>query len=55
MNAAGENERLVGRALGPIRDQVVIATNFRVETRPREQGSVGRFGAVSVRPSGYTG
>jgi hypothetical protein len=28
--AAGENERLVGRALAPIRDQVVIATKFRV-------------------------
>ena len=26
---AGENERLVGRALAPIRNQVVIATNFR--------------------------
>jgi len=29
--AAGENERLVGRALAPIRDQVVIATKFRVD------------------------
>ena len=28
--AGGENERLVGRALAPIRDQVVIATKFRV-------------------------
>lgn len=28
--AAGENERLVGRALAPIRDHVVIATKFRV-------------------------
>ncbi len=28
--AAGDNERLVGRALAPIRDQVVIATKFRV-------------------------
>jgi aryl-alcohol dehydrogenase-like predicted oxidoreductase len=27
--AAGENERLVGRALAPIRDHVVIATKFR--------------------------
>jgi aryl-alcohol dehydrogenase-like predicted oxidoreductase len=26
--AAGENERLVGRALAPIRDEVVIATKF---------------------------
>ena len=29
--AAGDNERLVGRALAPIRDQVVIATKFRVD------------------------
>jgi aryl-alcohol dehydrogenase-like predicted oxidoreductase len=28
--AAGDNERLVGKALAPIRDQVVIATKFRV-------------------------
>lgn len=28
--AAGENERLVGRALSPIRDQVVIATKFHM-------------------------
>ena len=28
--AAGENERLLGRALAPIRDHVVIATKFRV-------------------------
>ena len=28
--AAGDNERLLGRALAPIRDQVVIATKFRV-------------------------
>ena len=28
--AAGDNERLVGRALAPIRHQVVIATKFRV-------------------------
>jgi aryl-alcohol dehydrogenase-like predicted oxidoreductase len=28
--AAGENERLVGRALAPIRDHVVIATKFRI-------------------------
>ena len=27
---AGENERLVGRALAPIRNQVVIATKFRI-------------------------
>jgi aryl-alcohol dehydrogenase-like predicted oxidoreductase len=27
---AGENERLVGRALAPIRDQVVIATKFMI-------------------------
>lgn len=28
--AAGDNERLVGKALAPIRDQVVLATKFRV-------------------------
>jgi hypothetical protein len=28
--AAGDNERLVGKAMGPIRDHVVIATKFRV-------------------------
>ena len=28
--AAGENERLVGRALAPIRNQVVIATKFHM-------------------------
>jgi aryl-alcohol dehydrogenase-like predicted oxidoreductase len=29
--AAGANEQLVGRALAPIRDEVVIATKFRVD------------------------
>ncbi len=28
---AGENERLVGRALAPIRNQVVIATKFHMD------------------------
>ena len=30
---AGENERLVGRALAPIRDHVVIATKFMIRDR----------------------
>ena len=43
--AGGENERLVGRALAPIRDQVLIATKFRVGgLGPRARRSVGRFG-----------
>jgi aryl-alcohol dehydrogenase-like predicted oxidoreductase len=33
--AAGDNERLVGNALAPIRDQVVLATKFRVSARDR--------------------
>jgi len=32
--AAGANEQLVGRALAPIRDDVVIATKFRVHGNP---------------------
>jgi aryl-alcohol dehydrogenase-like predicted oxidoreductase len=39
--AAGENERLVGKALAPIRDQVVIATKFRV-TAPMSGGELSR-------------
>jgi len=36
--AAGANEQLVGRALAPIRDEVVLATKFRVGGSPtREQ------------------
>src|SRR3954470_23354979 len=36
--ADGANEQLVGRALAPIRDEVVIATKFRVGGQPtREQ------------------
>ena len=31
--AAGDNERLVGRALAPIRDQVVIARPMRSPSR----------------------
>jgi len=42
--AAGENERLVGRALAPIRDHVVIATKFRVGDSASGARSVGRFG-----------
>jgi aryl-alcohol dehydrogenase-like predicted oxidoreductase len=39
--AGGDNERLVGRALKPIRDQVVIATKFRV-TAPVSGAELGR-------------
>ena len=34
--ADGDNERLVGQALAPIRDQVVIATKFFVDTDPND-------------------
>jgi len=37
---AGENERLVGRALAPIRNQVVIATKFRI-AGPLSRGEIG--------------
>ena len=40
----GENERLVGRALAPIRDQVVIATKFGFEL------STGQSTGVDSRP-----
>ena len=57
--AAGENERLVGRALAPIRDQVVIATKFRVgdsasgaevgrQIRARLEASLTRLGTEYV-------
>lgn len=39
--AAGENERLVGRALAPIRNQVVIATKFHM-AGPLSRGELGR-------------
>lgn len=56
---AGENERLVGRALAPIRDQVVIATKFliarplsgaqlRKEIRARLDASLARLGTDHV-------
>ena len=38
---AGENERLVGRALAPIRDQVVIATKFNM-AGPIARAQVGK-------------
>jgi aryl-alcohol dehydrogenase-like predicted oxidoreductase len=55
----GENERLVGRALAPIRDQVVIATKFRVgdsasgaevgrQIRARLEASLTRLGTEYV-------
>jgi hypothetical protein len=37
--AAGENERLVGRALAPIRDHVVIATKLRVGDSASSRGA----------------
>jgi len=37
------NEELVGEALAPFRDQVVIATKVRLETRPRD-GKANRHG-----------
>ena len=57
--AGGENERLVGRALAPIRDQVVIATKFRVgdsasgaeagrQIRARVEASLTRLGTEYV-------
>jgi len=57
--AGGENERLVGRALAPIRDQVVIATKFRVgdsasgaevgrQIRARLEASLTRLGTEYV-------
>ena len=57
--AGGENERLVGRALAPIRDQVVIATKFRVgdsasgaeaggQIRARLEASLTRLGTECV-------
>ena len=56
---AGENERLVGRALAPIRNQVVIATKFftagplsgaqlRKEIRARLEASLTRLGTDRV-------
>src|SRR6516225_1938793 len=56
---AGENERLVGRALAPIRNQVVIATKFfiagplswaqlRKEIRSRLEASLTRLGTDRV-------
>jgi len=56
---AGENERLVGRALAPIRNQVVIATKFlirealpgaqlRKEIRARLDASLARLGTDHV-------
>jgi aryl-alcohol dehydrogenase-like predicted oxidoreductase len=56
---AGENERLVGRALAPIRGQVVIATKFligdwnpgvrlRAEIRARLDASLERLGTDRV-------
>jgi aryl-alcohol dehydrogenase-like predicted oxidoreductase len=56
---AGENERLVGRALAPIRDEVVIATKFfiagplppaqlRKEIRARLDASLARLGTDHV-------
>ncbi|MFZ0661184.1 MAG: aldo/keto reductase [Acidobacteriaceae bacterium] len=38
---AGENERLVGRALAPIRDQVVIATKFHM-AGPMSRAQLGK-------------
>jgi aryl-alcohol dehydrogenase-like predicted oxidoreductase len=57
--AAGDNERLVGPALAPIRDHVVIATKFRVgdsasgaevswQIRARLEASLRRLGTVHV-------
>ena len=50
--AAGDNERLVGRALAPIRDQVVIATKFRVADSARPApSSAGRSAPAWTRRS----
>jgi aryl-alcohol dehydrogenase-like predicted oxidoreductase len=57
--AAGENERLVGRALAPIRNKVVVATKFIIagpmsaaqlgkEIRARLDASLARLGADHV-------
>ena len=47
----GSNERLVGEALEPIRDQVVIATKFAQDIDPVERKPRGRM----LRPEGLAG
>jgi aryl-alcohol dehydrogenase-like predicted oxidoreductase len=47
---AGENEELVGRALAPVRDEVVIATKFMILDRLSPASSDSRSGRTSRRP-----
>src|SRR3954465_5095823 len=48
--AAGANERLVGRALAPTRDEIVIATKFRVGGSPTRSSSASRCALISRHP-----